>query len=331
MSPLPAHLDHALWRADSLGHNRLPGCASGHALLDAELPDGGWPGGALVELLLPTRAATIPLGGQGELRLLGPALARLARAGGEIALVAPPLQLHAPALAAAGWPLERLLIVDPPTLADAAWATEQALRSRRCAAVVWWTPARAPATAPPARSALAGSALARSTSARLAPDQPPHPHAAATAPARRPSINARPRAPADDRAAATLLRLALRRLHLAAQDTAQDGAGLLFVLRDAACAAQSSPAPLRLLCQPDPSSPLHLQVRLLKRRGPPCTTALRLDTRAAQPPSLGERLTRSDRPAPATLVRPPGPPDGQRPPLALPHALAQPEPAVAAA
>ncbi|MFM2069015.1 MAG: hypothetical protein RLZZ584_3924, partial [Pseudomonadota bacterium] len=123
MSPLPVHLDHALWRADSLGHNRLPGCASGHALLDAELPDGGWPGGALVELLLPARATTAPpLGGQGELRLLGPALARLGRAGGEIALVAPPLQLHAPALAAAGWPLSRLLIIEPPTLADAAWA-----------------------------------------------------------------------------------------------------------------------------------------------------------------------------------------------------------------
>jgi protein ImuA len=264
--PLPAHLDTALldaalWTADSLGRASTPTCASGHALLDAELPGGGWPGGALTELLL----APLPSGllcARGELRLLGPALVRLGSAGSDIVLVAPPLQLHAPALAAWGWPLPRLLLVEPAGLADAAWAAEQALRSRRCAAVVWWTPA---------------APLPRATTA--------------------------------------LLRLALRRLHLAAHDSTS----LLFVLRDAASAAQSSPAPLRLLCEPDPASTLHLQVRLLKRRGPPCAAALRL-----------ERLG----PANAGALMPPPRPAASRPPpalLHLPHALAVPGPAAAAA
>jgi hypothetical protein len=246
---LPPHLDTALWPADSLGRSPAPTWRSGHARLDAELPGGGWPSGALIELLGQPLAASAPgqLCGQGELRLLAPALARLARSGGDIVLVAPPLRLHAPALAAWGWPLERLLQIDPASLADAAWATEQALRSRRCAAVVWWTPSHAPA----------GQALGDTR------DRP------ATA-------------------ASALLRLALRRLHLAAQD----GTGLLFVLRDADCAAQSSPAPLRLICRADPHCALHLQVELLKRRGPPCATALRLDTADAFAPSLGERLGR---------------------------------------
>jgi protein ImuA len=46
--------------------------ASGHAALDAQLPGGGWPVGALTELLLPHP-------GVGELRLLAPALAALQR------------------------------------------------------------------------------------------------------------------------------------------------------------------------------------------------------------------------------------------------------------
>lgn len=53
----------------------------------------------------------------------------------------------------------------------------------------------------------------------------------------------------------------LRRLHLAAQE----GATPLFALRPPACAAQSSPAPLRLLLEPAPDA---LRLQLLKRRGP---------------------------------------------------------------
>ena len=50
------------------------GQPTGHAGLDAALPIGGWPEGALSEIL-------IPADGVGELRLLWPALARLTQAG----------------------------------------------------------------------------------------------------------------------------------------------------------------------------------------------------------------------------------------------------------
>ena len=55
---------------------------------------------------------------------------------------------YAPALHALGWPLERLVLVTSDSLADAAWAAEQGLRSGACAAVLWWqAEAQAPAAA----------------------------------------------------------------------------------------------------------------------------------------------------------------------------------------
>ncbi|APW47500.1 hypothetical protein [Rhodoferax antarcticus] len=52
---------------------------SGHAALDAQLPGGGWPVGASCEILQPQA-------GQGEWRLLLPALRSLTQA---VVLVAP--------------------------------------------------------------------------------------------------------------------------------------------------------------------------------------------------------------------------------------------------
>jgi protein ImuA len=61
----PEDLHPALWRAQQLAARSRRCCASGHAALDAQLPGGGWPVGALTELLLPHP-------GVGELRLLAP-------------------------------------------------------------------------------------------------------------------------------------------------------------------------------------------------------------------------------------------------------------------
>ena len=47
---------------------------TGHAVLDAALPTGGWPEAALTEILLAGQ-------GVGELQLVWPALARLSAAG----------------------------------------------------------------------------------------------------------------------------------------------------------------------------------------------------------------------------------------------------------
>jgi len=130
-----------IWRGDALGAVAHPCIASGFAELDAALPGGGWPLGALTEVL-PAHE------GIGELRLLGPGLAGLAREGRMIAWIAPPRLPYAPALAAAGIDLARILVVKTRSAQETLWATEQALASKACGAVLAWpspsTPPRYP-------------------------------------------------------------------------------------------------------------------------------------------------------------------------------------------
>lgn len=131
----PALLDHpALWRGSDLARMRFAGMSSGSMALDAELPGGGWPVGALSEIL-PAHE------GIGELRLLGPALAAICARGQYLVWVAPPYAPYAPALAAVGIDMARLLIVQAPSQRDTLWATEQALASNACGAVLAWLPA----------------------------------------------------------------------------------------------------------------------------------------------------------------------------------------------
>ena len=117
---------------------------TGHAALDAQLPGGGWPVGALTEVLQPEPS-------RHAWQLLQPALAQATAARpGAVVLVAPPFEPFAPALQAAGLPPERLCKVQPgPTQAGgtataALWATEQALRCRDVLAVVAWLPQALP-------------------------------------------------------------------------------------------------------------------------------------------------------------------------------------------
>lgn len=122
-----------VWRADQLDRSSVAGEAArptGHAALDAELPGGGWPAVGLIELLL---AAP----GCGELRLLAPALAPTSLPC-SVLWVAPPYTPYAPALAALGLAVDRLVVATPASAADAAWAAEQALRSGALSAVLWW-------------------------------------------------------------------------------------------------------------------------------------------------------------------------------------------------
>jgi hypothetical protein len=112
---------------------------TGFPQLDAELPGGGWPTGVLTEIL-PAHE------GIGELRILGHALASLARTAKRLAWIAPPYLPYAPALAAANIDLAQILIVKVRSPADTLWAAEQALRSAACGAVLMW-PQRAAYTA----------------------------------------------------------------------------------------------------------------------------------------------------------------------------------------
>ena len=119
-----------LWHAGRHPATTRDGEPTGHAALDALLPQRGWPRRALTELLLPAD-------GVGELALLMPTLARLGRDGGTLALIAPPYLPYAPAWQAAGIDLGVLHVIEAAPR-DALWAFEQCLRSGACAAVVGW-------------------------------------------------------------------------------------------------------------------------------------------------------------------------------------------------
>jgi len=128
----PEHIHPALWRATQLAHSAHRGISTGYAALSAQLPGGGWPVGALIELLTPHA-------GIGEIRLLQPALAQLDRRH-PIALVQPP---HVPHLACwQGWRLNpaQLLWVAPERPLDALWAAEQILKHGSCGALLCWLP-----------------------------------------------------------------------------------------------------------------------------------------------------------------------------------------------
>jgi protein ImuA len=118
-----------IWRGDSLNGAGSLVVSSGFPALDAGLPGGGWPAGALTEIL-PAHE------GIGELRLLGPALA--SRRGSWLAWIAPPHLPYAPALAAAGIDIARLVIVRTASRKETLWAAEQALASNACGAVLAW-------------------------------------------------------------------------------------------------------------------------------------------------------------------------------------------------
>lgn len=107
----------------------VPAVASGHLVLDRQLPGHGWPRGSLVEILTPAP-------GIGEVSLLLPALRRLA-AEKRVAFVQPPFLPYAPALAQSGLPLERIAWIDAAG-DDAQWAAEQSLRSGAVSAVLYW-------------------------------------------------------------------------------------------------------------------------------------------------------------------------------------------------
>ncbi len=133
-----------VWRAHALALAPQRTVATGEALLDMHLPGGGWPVGALTELLQAP-------GVHNEWRLLAPALARCGT--GPVVLVAPPHLPFVPALAAQGLAARRLLWFKlppggapagkggtPSASATPLWATEQALRCAPVDAVLAWLP-----------------------------------------------------------------------------------------------------------------------------------------------------------------------------------------------
>ena len=118
-----------VWRADTLARAGSPVVATGDAQLNAELPGGGWPVGALTEIFQPP-------GVHSEWRLLAPALARCGH--GALVLVQPPQVPFTPALRSQGVASGRLLWVVAQQVAQRLWAAEQALRCAQVDAVLVW-------------------------------------------------------------------------------------------------------------------------------------------------------------------------------------------------
>jgi protein ImuA len=140
--PDPQDIHAGVWHAHTLATPTEAVQATGDALLDAHLPGGGWPVGALVELLQPA-------GVHSEWRLLLPALAACGR--GPVVMVGPPQLPFAPALSRLGLRSGRLLSVlasstagEGARIKDEAsgrlWATEQVLRCAEVDAVLAWLP-----------------------------------------------------------------------------------------------------------------------------------------------------------------------------------------------
>ena len=137
MNAVPAALDAVLkhpgiWRRSASAQAHVRALSTGLPGLDALLPGGGWPRGALSEILIEND-------GIGECSLLLPALAALTQAGRRVVFVAPPYIPYAPALDAHGLDLRYVVQIES-TASEGAWSAEQCLRSGSCGAVLGWLP-----------------------------------------------------------------------------------------------------------------------------------------------------------------------------------------------
>ncbi len=138
----PVQLAH-IWRASELSRANESAQLTGYGALDAVLPGGGWPQGAMTEVLQPQAGAH-------EWGLVAPALAAVQGAssglhgvnGQMLVLVGAPHLPFGPALGARQLDMRRLLSVqgkpgDAPSLL---WAAREALQCADVAAVLAWLP-----------------------------------------------------------------------------------------------------------------------------------------------------------------------------------------------
>jgi len=122
--------DRRVWRGQSPSPQVNEALATGHRELDLAMPSNGWLEASLIEIL-------ISHDGIGELSLVLPILAKLSQQKKPIVLISPPYQPYAPAWQKAGVFLSSLHVIQAAPK-QALWATEQALRSGSCGAVLTW-------------------------------------------------------------------------------------------------------------------------------------------------------------------------------------------------
>ena len=120
-----------IWRGFQNNSSAGRVVSSGFRPLDAHLPGGGWPLGALTEILIDDIAYS-------PLWLVLPGLLQLTALKHHQIWVHPPHIPYPPALTSRGINLDKTVILKPRQETDALWAAEQALRSGACSAVLYW-------------------------------------------------------------------------------------------------------------------------------------------------------------------------------------------------
>ena len=121
-----------IWSGQNWQNTHIEAGPSQYAELDAVLPGGGWPLGAVTEILYRHP-------GQGELRLLLPYLVQQSRnAPGWQLWFNPPFRPHGPGLAHWGLNLSRVLVGHSPRPDDLLWCLDKALTTGGSQAILAW-------------------------------------------------------------------------------------------------------------------------------------------------------------------------------------------------
>ena len=123
--------NHYFFRDYGQQDKKISATGTGYPVLDALLPGRGWSAADLTEI-------NVPDWGQGEMRLLMPALSSLAQQGQKVALVSPPMVPYAPAIAASGIALEQIICIQAGQNRDVLWSMEKLLRCADVGAVLCW-------------------------------------------------------------------------------------------------------------------------------------------------------------------------------------------------
>ncbi|CAM4130547.1 translesion DNA synthesis-associated protein ImuA [Roseateles saccharophilus] len=131
--PLPQEVETALWRGNELGGPVAQVLTTGFPQLDDVLPGGGWPCGALTEVLVPQFSVS-------ELRLLSKVMCWQTEKERTVALVGPPHAPHAPGLRHDRVDERHLVWIDVDSPRDRLWCTEQLVKAGTFGAVLSWLP-----------------------------------------------------------------------------------------------------------------------------------------------------------------------------------------------
>ena len=121
-----------IWRGSQSTTTTCAVVSTGFDKLDQCLPGGGWPLGAITEILVKDINYS-------PMWLIAPTLSVLSKQARWQTWIAPPHIPFAPALNDNGIELSRILLVRPSKQQDALWAAEESLQSGGCSVVLFWT------------------------------------------------------------------------------------------------------------------------------------------------------------------------------------------------